>query len=218
MNSDFKKAIKQNQGHFGINLESEIVARLDRYFNLVMEQNARLHLVGPCTPEEFAVRHVLESIAMTEYIPQGGSFADVGAGAGLPSIPCLLAREDLSAVLIESKPKKANFLIKTIEETGLTGRAGVINKQYAEIPAPETDFVACRALDGFMRRLPNLLKWAGKRKLLLFGGNELEQNLEKNKRHFLKKLLPLSEKRYLFIVSEKNNEKKVNNSGGVREH
>ncbi|MCV4777967.1 class I SAM-dependent methyltransferase, partial [Escherichia coli] len=72
--------------------ETETLALLADYFDLVMRHNALLHLVGPCSPEDFAVRHILESIVMTGFIPTGGSFADVGAGAGLPSIPCLIAR------------------------------------------------------------------------------------------------------------------------------
>ena len=91
-------------------LSASSVERLADYYELVQEHNPLLHLVAPCPPEEFAVRHILESLTLLEYLPTGAKFADVGAGAGLPSIPCLLVRDDLRSVLIESKEKKARFL------------------------------------------------------------------------------------------------------------
>jgi 16S rRNA (guanine(527)-N(7))-methyltransferase RsmG len=192
-------ALKENQSHFGIAPETETLALLADYFDLVMRHNALLHLVGPCSPEDFAVRHILESIVMTEFIPTGGSFADVGAGAGLPSIPCLIARPDLSAVLIESKPKKAAFLESAAGQLGIAERVRIINKQFAETRPPEVDFIACRALDGFLRRLPQLVKWAGPRGILFFGGPETGDSLRRLGRKVEARLLPLSERRFLFI-------------------
>src|SRR5206468_1156636 len=100
---EFIRAISDNQSAFGLQLTNEAVERLAHYYELVQEHNGLLHLVGPCSTEEFAVRHILESLSLLKYLRPSSRFADVGAGAGLPSIPCLLVRDDVSAVLIESK-------------------------------------------------------------------------------------------------------------------
>src|SRR4051812_11943275 len=110
MRDEFIAAIKSKQAAFGFDLSGETIQQLANYYELVIDANALLHLVAPCSPEEFAVRHVLESLTLLDYIPAGASLADVGSGAGLPSIPCLIARADLTGVLIESKGKKAKFL------------------------------------------------------------------------------------------------------------
>lgn len=200
MINEFTKAIKTHQTAFSLELPDDAVERLADYYELVQEHNEFLHLVGPCSPEEFAVRHILESLTLLEHLPNNAKFADVGAGAGLPSIPCLLVREDLRAMLIESKEKKSKFLEIAVEKLGIADRASVVNKQFQEVDPSNCQFVTCRALDKFTEKLPRLLRWSGKRKLLLFGGDNLQKGLRQCHVKFDVKLMPLSEKRYLFTV------------------
>lgn len=195
----FINAIAAGSSAFDLHLTPEETELLADYYQLVLRSNARLHLVAPCPAEEFAVRHILESIVMTRFIPKGESFADVGTGAGLPAIPCLIARPDLSAVLIESKIKKAAFLAEAIESLGLSGRASLVNRQFSEVSPPNVGYVACRALDGFSRRLPQLLKWTGSRGILFYGGPDLGEGLHRTGRKIESILLPLSERRFLFV-------------------
>lgn len=198
MRSEFIEAISSNQAAFGLNLDDSTPTRLANYYELVLERNPLLHLVAPCSPSEFAVRHILESLTLLEHLPTGAKFADVGAGAGLPSIPCLLVREDLHAVLIESKEKKAKFLNDAIDELNLKARAEIVNRQFEEARPADCLFITCRALDKFTDKLPRLLKWSGTRTKLFFGGPSLEEELQRLKLDYSKRLLPLSERRFLF--------------------
>ena len=195
----FISAITANQTEFGLELSAKTVESLADYFELVQENNPLLHLVGPCKPEEFAVRHVLESLAMAEFLPSDAQLADVGTGAGLPAVPCMIAREDLRAKLIESKVKKAAFLIRAVGALSISTRAEVINHQFEEVRERDFQFVSCRALDKFIERLPRLLKWTGKRQFLFFGGPSLGEALERRKAAFKARLLPMSEQRFLYI-------------------
>lgn len=204
MNAEFTDSIKKHQAAFGLDLSADKIAALANYYEIVQENNALLHLVAPCSPEEFAVRHVLESLALLEFLPKKAKFIDVGTGAGLPSIPCLLAREDLRAVLIESKQKKAIFLENALTHLNLSGRAEMINRQFEEAKIADGSFVTCRALDKFTQKLPSLSKWSKNRSLLFFGGNSLRVELEKYHLKFQEKLMPLSEQRFLFIVKSRN--------------
>lgn len=198
MSDKFIETLGARQSHFGLALDGERLEKLARYYETLLEHNARLHLVAPCPAEEFAVRHVLESLAMLEFLPVGARFADVGPGGGLPSIPCLLARADLSAVLVEAKLKKQAFLEETLEKLGLAAQAAVVGRQFEEIARPAVDFVACRALDKFTQKLPRLLKWAGDAGWLFFGGPALGAELRRQPVEFSEKLLPFSEQRFLF--------------------
>jgi 16S rRNA (guanine527-N7)-methyltransferase len=200
MREDLISALETNQQAFGIELSNAAFDRLADYYDLIREYNALLHLVAPCSPEEFAVRHVLESLTLLEHLPPRAKFADVGAGAGLPSIPCLLVREDLKAMLVESKEKKSKFLETAANKLGIAGRAKIINRQFEETEPGNAEHVTCRALDKFTEKLPRLIKWSGKRKLLLFGGPNLRAALETNTKKFHERLMPLSEKRFLFVV------------------
>src|ERR1044072_8190782 len=106
----FEQALISNMGNFGLELTPETVTQLGEYYSLLTRWNDRLHLVAPCSPEEFAVRHVLESLLLLNHLPLNARVADIGSGGGLPIIPCLIARPDLQATLIESSQKKSVFL------------------------------------------------------------------------------------------------------------
>lgn len=196
----FVSALKTNQQDFDVSLTEEKINGLFAYYELVRKHNEFLHLVAPSLPETFAVRHILESLFLQKYLPENARFADIGTGAGLPSVPCLIFREDLRAILIESKIKKANFLSEVLRKCNLEKRAEILNRQFEELQKPNVDFVTCRALDKFIQKLPKILKWSGKSELLLFGGNNLGEELIKYGVKFEQKLIPQSERRFLFIA------------------
>ncbi|HEX5833224.1 MAG TPA: 16S rRNA (guanine(527)-N(7))-methyltransferase RsmG [Pyrinomonadaceae bacterium] len=186
----FEKALTANMRSFGVELPAEALAQLGAYYSLLIRWNDRLHLVAPCSPEEFATRHVLESLVLLPHLPQGAKIADIGSGGGLPIIPCLIVRTDLDATLIESSPKKAIFLREALKAVGRT--ASVIAQRFEQIEAPDVEFVTSRALDRFISKIPVLKAWAPDGcTLLLFGGEELLDGYEAF-------LLPGSQKRYLY--------------------
>lgn len=200
MRKKFIEAVKINQADFRINLNDEQISALADYYESVMANNDLLHLVAPCTAKTFAVRHVLESLTILEFLPENAKFADVGTGAGLPSIPCLIGREDLRGFLIESSQRKSRFLQEIIKKFGLETRAEIINRQFEEIKKPPVNFVVSRALDKFAKKLPSLVKWSGKSRLAFFGGHNLRDGLQKLHLKFDEKLTPQSEQRFLFII------------------
>ncbi len=199
MRSEIIGSIKAHQAAFGLGLADEPLNRLADYYELVQEQNPILHLVGPCSPEEFAIRHILESLMLLEYLPTGAKFADVGTGAGLPSIPCLLVRDDLHAVLIESKEKKAKFLEDTKKNLDFNDKAEIVNRQFEEADPTNCRFVTCRALDKFIEKLPRLVKWSSKRRMLLYGGPTLGETLRRCDVPFSAELMPMSRQRFLYV-------------------
>lgn len=204
MSNEFSDAIKNHQATFKQNLSDEKIALLNEYYELIQENNELLHLVAPCSAEEFATRHILESLIMLEFLPNKAKFADIGAGAGLPSIPCLIVRDDLRGVLIESKAKKAEFLQRVLQIGSLEKRVKIINKQFGEARNFDISYVSCRAIDKFTTKLPAILKWSENCGLLFFGGNNLREELKRNRVKFKEKLMPLSGQRFLFIAKPNN--------------
>ena len=178
-------------GSYDLDLSQETLTQLGEYYSLLTRWNDRLHLVAPCTPEEFATRHVLESLLLLQHLPQNAKIADVGSGAGLPIIPCLVARADLEATLIESSHKKAVFLREALN--AVRRRASIIARRFEDIEAPEVSFVTCRALDQFRDKLAALIEWAPKgATMLLFAGDGLQMKS--------KFLIPNSERRFLYVL------------------
>ena len=186
-------------GAFELELSPRTLEQLGAFYSLLTRWNDRLHLVAPCSPEEFATRHVLESLMLLKHLPQDAKIADIGSGAGLPIIPCLLARPDLTATLIESSQKKSVFLREALNQLGRP--SVIIPKPFEEVEPRDVSFVTCRALDQFMRKLPALINWAPQGStLLLFGGETLGEQLSTANVNFEQLLIPKSEKRFLFIA------------------
>jgi len=174
----FKDALTLTCSEFGVLIDSDQFRRLVDYYELLLKWNPRLHLVAPCPPEEFAVRHVLESLLLLKYLPRRARLADVGTGSGLPIIPCLLMRDDLEGVLIESSQRKAAFLREAMRPIDPPERARLIAARFEEVPAPKVEFITCRALDRFNELLPKIVEWApANATFLLFAGELLLQQI-----------------------------------------
>ncbi|HKC65731.1 MAG TPA: 16S rRNA (guanine(527)-N(7))-methyltransferase RsmG [Pyrinomonadaceae bacterium] len=197
----FSSAMEEYAPRFNIQLSAQAIARLREYYEQVMAWNKRLHLVAPCSPAEFATRHVLESLLAVDYMYEGASVADVGSGAGLPIIPCLIVRSDINATLFESSKKKAIFLREALSRPDLSERAEVIAERFEKMPAPQADFITCRALERLTEMFKTLVNWSPTTStLLIFGGEALRKEMEKYSLNIQAIRIPESERRFLFIA------------------
>jgi 16S rRNA (guanine(527)-N(7))-methyltransferase RsmG len=200
----FVIAFRANAKDFGVELNDSAFAKLQRYYELLLRWNDRLHLVSPCSPEEFATRHVLESLWLLRHLSENARVVDVGSGAGLPMIPCLFARNDLRATLIESSQKKAVFLREALRHLGASTRAEVIAARFEELLTPDADYVTSRALDRFEQMLPRLIEWAPVGStLLIYGGENLRKKIEDLLSGAKVELIPQSERRFLLAARKR---------------
>lgn len=199
--NEFQRALQTQSARMGAQLDAEATGRLREYYEQVSRWNVRLHLVAPCSPTEFATRHVVEALFAVPYFPADARVADVGSGAGLPIIPCLIVRPDLQATLIESSAKKSIFLRETLRSIAPRSNAVIVNRRFEMTETPAVDVITCRALDRFMEKFPSLVHWSPPSStLLFFGGHSLRQQIEAAGLPFSTVHLPESEQRYLFIV------------------
>ena len=83
----FREALKAEASVYDVALPAEAIDGLSRYYELLSLWNSRVHLVAPCSPEEFATRHVLESLILLKHLALAANVAEVGAGAACRSFP-----------------------------------------------------------------------------------------------------------------------------------
>lgn len=196
----FRRALRDRAIDFAVHLSNDDIDGLTDYYELVLKWNPRLHLVGLCSPEEFATRHVLESLVLLTHLSNDGLIADVGSGAGLPIIPCLIVRADLCATLIEASQKKAVFLNEALKRLPNPETHRVLVTRFEDTPTLETEFVTCRALERFQQLLPKLIDWApASSTLLLFAGPALREKIEALLPSARADLIPGSEQRFLMV-------------------
>ena len=98
---------------------AENSAKFDAFYELLIEYNARFNLTAITEREEVFHKHFLDSAAGEGFFAPNARCAEVGSGAGFPSIPLKIIRGDLSLTLIESTEKKCEFLRTVVRELGL---------------------------------------------------------------------------------------------------
>lgn len=201
--SSFSQGLTDHASEFLVRLGDEDIERLSSYYGLLLKWNSRLHLVAPCSPEQFARRHILESLLLLRHLPRNARIADVGSGAGLPIIPCLILRDDLRATLIESSQRTAVFLREALRGLPNPESADVIVGRFEDTIFPQADFVTCRAIDRFQQVLPKLIEWAPRSStLLLFAGPILRAKIEGLLPSVHTELIPDSKQRFLIIAKQ----------------
>jgi len=95
-------------------------------YQLLLAGNQRMNLTRLVSWQDFLLRHVLESLLFSSYLPQQATVVDVGTGGGFPTLPLLLFRPDLQLVAVESVQKKAAFVQETATTLGAGKRLKVL--------------------------------------------------------------------------------------------
>ena len=109
----------------GIGITPEEYRKFALYSDLLAEKNAVMNLTAITEPSEVAEKHFLDSILPLKFcdIPENAELADVGAGAGFPSLPLGIMRPDLRLTLIDSLNKRVEFLNETAAKLGISASA-----------------------------------------------------------------------------------------------
>lgn len=90
------------------------------HFAELLAQEGELRgLIGPRELPKLWTRHVLNSAAVAKFLPDEGSVADVGSGAGLPGVVLALMRPELEVHLIEPMQRRVDWLVEVVEELDL---------------------------------------------------------------------------------------------------
>jgi 16S rRNA (guanine527-N7)-methyltransferase len=149
---------------FGVNVSKEMIEKFRAHASLLLEWNARIHLVSKGDARSDRIlRHFVDSLLIFKAvdIPRSASLLDLGAGAGFPSIPIKIVRNDIRSTLVESTHKKALFLRKLIEALGLKD-VRILNQRAEELSGDADlvggfDLVTAKA----MGELSNVVQLSG---------------------------------------------------------
>ena len=101
-------------------IQNEFIEQFSRFRALLIEYNSRFNLTSLTEEKEILYKHFFDSVSGEQFFSEGANVADVGAGAGFPSLPLKIVRPDLKFSLFESTGKKCEFLKKASAELSLT--------------------------------------------------------------------------------------------------
>ena len=95
--------------------------KFELFYSLLISFNKKYNLTAITEEEEVFHKHFLDSVAGEMWIKKGANVLEVGSGAGFPSLPLKIMRDDLQFTLVESTGKKCDFLKTAVEKLDLTG-------------------------------------------------------------------------------------------------
>ena len=97
----------------------EILNKFSIYYNLLIEWNNKFNLTSITDKKDVEIKHFIDSISSYNYINNNSLICDIGAGAGFPSIPLAILKNDCHFVLVDSLNKRVNFLKEVINKLEL---------------------------------------------------------------------------------------------------
>lgn len=116
-----REELERGAGELGVALDGRACERFGIFAEELVETNRMMNLTAITKPEEIALKHFVDSLAVLKYVSfgEGARLVDVGCGAGFPGVPVKIARPDLSLCCLDSLAKRVNFLAGLTEKLGL---------------------------------------------------------------------------------------------------
>jgi len=130
---------------------------LQKHQDMVLYTNKHMNLTAITAPDEFATKHIIDSLTLLPYIPQNAqTLADIGTGAGYPGLVLAIMRPNLRVVLLDSLRKRVRFLQEVVDELGLTN-VECLHARAEELAPTGIEFDICTARA--VASMDKLAKW-----------------------------------------------------------
>ncbi|QNK58055.1 16S rRNA (guanine(527)-N(7))-methyltransferase RsmG [Paenibacillus sp. PAMC21692] len=99
-------------GERGVSISSRQLEQFEAYLEMLVDWNERMNLTGITERDAVYEKHFYDSISLSFFVDMNGikSIADIGSGAGFPSIPLKICFPHLKVVIVDSLNKRISFL------------------------------------------------------------------------------------------------------------
>ncbi len=133
-----KTAVKGMLAELGLELSTRAEQRFDEYCDFLLQENEKFNLTAITEPSAVWQKHFLDSMLGATLINQGSTLCDIGCGAGFPSVPLKILRDDICVTLVDSLDKRVRFCRSLCDELKLSAevlhdRAEDFARSHAEL-------------------------------------------------------------------------------------
>ena len=101
-------------------LNAEISEKFYTLTVRMLEENEKYNLTAIKEPGKIILNHYLDCAMMAKYVKSGATIIDVGCGAGFPTLPLALVRDDVSILAVDSTAKRVNYVKESAELLSLS--------------------------------------------------------------------------------------------------
>ena len=153
--TEFQQRLSARARMAGLEIPSEALGKLDRYFSLLSQWNLKVNLTAlplQNPTEETLDRLLIEPLVAAGHVADSAKrWLDIGSGGGSPAIPMKILHLGLGLTMVESRERKAAFLKEAVRTLELAGTV-VENDRFENVAdriGPHTlDLVTVRAVKG----------------------------------------------------------------------
>ena len=135
--------------NIGININDEIINKLEKYKDLLIEWNNRFNLTSIIEEKEIYLKHFYDSLCIVKATDFNNKIiCDFGTGAGFPGMVIAIVFGNSHITLIESNGKKIKFLNEVKKELNLNNVTIIQDRaeDYGRKNRELFDIVTCRAV------------------------------------------------------------------------
>ena len=140
-------ALKENTGIILTDKQQEQMFLLAER---LVEVNQVMNLTAITDEDGIILRHLVDSLLISEYFEPNSTIIDVGCGAGFPSLPLAIVRPDLKITALDSTEKRIRYVDETASLLGLSNVNAVAARAEEFANKPECrekfDYATARAV------------------------------------------------------------------------
>ena len=146
--SELTKVFNENKLGSMLNL-----ARAEKFYDLtvrMLEENEKYNLTAIKEPKKIILNHYADCATLAARLPKKAKIADIGCGAGFPTLPVAILRDDVSITAIDATEKRVRYVAESAELLGLTNVRAIAMRAEDGGKSPEYrevyDVVTARAV------------------------------------------------------------------------
>jgi 16S rRNA (guanine527-N7)-methyltransferase len=112
MTDTIQQQFAQRLEKMNITLSAGQLAQFESYYSLLIEWNEKMNLTGITERDAVYEKHFYDSLTLAGVVDfdKHNSLADIGSGAGFPSIPLAIVYPHLQITIIDALAKRIKFL------------------------------------------------------------------------------------------------------------
>lgn len=100
--------------------DEETTLRFHTLTEHMLKVNESMNLTAIKEPRAVILLHFADSLSIEKLLPENATVADIGCGAGFPTLPLAICRPDLSFLAIDSTAKRIAYVEDTCRLLSLT--------------------------------------------------------------------------------------------------
>ena len=90
--------------------------KVEKFYRLtvrMLEENEKYNLTAITEPSKIILNHYADCATLATRLKKGATVADIGCGAGFPTLPVAILRPDLKITAIDSTAKRINYVAES---------------------------------------------------------------------------------------------------------